>query len=122
MVEENIGAHSLAIEDVLAAHDSVHGRGVLEGEERETAGPPILVAQDGAVLDLAELSEILSQTVCSLAISLRFGVGSMGGCIPSVVSQLRPPTNILLYSRYRGIRKIRHIRGIRGIRMSCNVS
>ncbi len=87
---------------MLATHDGVYGRGVPEGEEREAARPTVLVAQDGAVLDLAELSKVLPQAVCSLAISFRFELRGIGGLIPSEVSQLRPPTNILLYSRYRG--------------------
>lgn len=91
------GTYDLAVEEVLANHDGVDRRGVLEREERETARAARGVAHDRARLDLAKLCKVLSQRLCSnhrLAL-LR---AEKQAYVPSVVSQFSPPINILLYN------------------------
>ena len=47
--------HNFAVEEVLADHDGVHGRGVLERQEREAARATGGIPHDRARLDFAEL-------------------------------------------------------------------
>ena len=91
-------AHNLAVKEMLADHDRVHGRGVVKSEECEAARASVGVAHDRARLDLAKLCKVLSQRLCSnhrLAL-LRAEEQTIVTYVPSVVSQLRPPMNILL--------------------------
>ena len=47
--------HDFAVEEVFADHDGIHGRGVLERQEREAARATGGIPHDRARLDFAEL-------------------------------------------------------------------
>lgn len=68
-------AHNLAIEEVLADHDRIDRRGVLEGQEREAPRTARGVPHDSAGFDLAKLCEVLPQRFCDNAGSVLRSTG-----------------------------------------------
>ena len=104
------GTHRLAVEVMLARHDGVDRADILESEEAKAARAARLhVAHDHAVGDAAELLEVGLERVCGRGeeegggseVRLRLRLEGARGLerevnAPSVVSQLRPPMNILL--------------------------
>jgi len=93
--------YNLSIEIVLLDHNSVDARWVLKRQKGKTPWPTGLVAHDGACIYLAKLRKVVPQTLYKWEILLvlhEWAVKSQM-YVPSVVSQLRPPMNILLYIR-----------------------
>lgn len=98
--------YNLAIEVVLFDHDSVHTFRIPEGKEAEPARAASRgVAHDGALADLAKLGKVVLERVygniSTVAMIEVHGVkyaqeAHVKVSIPSVVSQFKPPINILL--------------------------
>jgi hypothetical protein len=53
--------HDLSIKEVLAHHDRIDRRGVVECKERETSGTTSRVSHDRAGVYFAKLGEVLSE-------------------------------------------------------------
>lgn len=90
--------YDFTVEEVLFDHDNVDSLGVLEGEEPEASGATgVTITHHGALDNLSELRKVIAERLCCCQQWFGEAYGYRLG-IPSVVSQFRPPINILLHS------------------------
>lgn len=91
--------YNLAVEKVLANHHGVDGLGILKGQEgKAPRAPSLAVSHDQAVRHIAELGKVPFERLCRQRVSRHCRSKTRLCDVPSVVSQLRPPTNIFLSS------------------------
>lgn len=92
--------YELAVKQMLLDHHDIDDLRILERQKAESArATGDTVTHDCAFCDLAKLREVIFEGLCKIYVSHCLSVTMMIAShhLRSVVSQFRPPINILLY-------------------------